>query len=244
MLSYLCAGNKIMELVRLNKHLKDLNICSRRKADEFIAKGYIKVNGQVITELGFKLDPATDKVEVLSGVAEEKAQFRYILLNKPKGYVCSKSRVDGKPIFELLPQIKDLTYAGRLDKESHGLVILSNDGKFVYKVFGAEFAKEKEYIVRVNKPVTAEYLARQANGSIVLDDKQLRPAKVKQIGDSVYKITLTEGVNRQLRRMAEVCDYRVIDLKRIRIHCVNDYGLDSGAWRDLTPGEIKQIMAQ
>lgn len=233
-----------MELVRLNKYLKDQDICSRRKADEFIAKGYIKVNGNIVTELGLKIDPTIDKVELLSGLAEEKSQFRYIVLNKPKGYVCSKSKVDGKPIFELLPNIKDLTYAGRLDKDSHGLVILSSDGKFVYKVFGAEFAKQKEYIVRVNKAVTTEYLASQADGSIVLDGKQLRPAQVKQIGTSVYKITLTEGVNRQIRRMAEVCDYRVVDLKRIRIDNITDRGLETGQWRDLSATEVKQIMAK
>lgn len=217
-----------MELVRLNKYLKDQDICSRRKADEFIAKGYIKVNGQIITELGFKLNPLLDKVELSPELTLEKQQFRYIVLNKPKGYVCSKNREDGKPIFDLLPVVKDLTYAGRLDKDSQGLVILSNDGKFVYKVFGAEFAKQKEYIVRVNKAVTAEYLAKQANGSIELDGKLLRPAQVKQIGTHAYKITLTEGVNRQLRRMAEVCDYRVVDLKRIRIDNIGDRGLETG----------------
>ena len=233
-----------MELVRLNKYLKDQDICSRRKADEFIAKGYIKVNGQIITELGFKLNPLLDKVELSPELTLEKQQFRYIVLNKPKGYVCSKNSEDGKPIFDLLPVVKDLTYAGRLDKDSHGLVILSNDGKFVYKVFGAEFAKQKEYIVRVNKAVTAEYLAKQANGSIELDGKLLRPAQVKQIGTHAYKITLTEGVNRQLRRMAEVCDYRVVDLKRIRIDNIGDRGLETGEWRELTAAEIKQVMAK
>ena len=233
-----------MELGRLNKYLKDNDICSRRKADEFIAKGYVKLNGKVVTELGLKVDPAVDKVEILPELNEEKAQFRYILLNKPKGFVCSKSNIDGKPIFDLLPKIKDLTYAGRLDKDSHGLVILSNDGKFVYKVFGAEFAKEKEYIVRVNRPVTEEYLATQANGSIMLDGKQLKLASVKQIGSNVYKIILTEGVNRQIRRMAEVCDYRVVDLKRIRIDNVNDKNLETGQWRDLSSAEIQKIMAK
>lgn len=231
-----------MELVRLNKYLKDLDLCSRRKADEFIIKGYVKINGSVITELGFKVNPALDKVEILPALQAEKEQFSYIVLNKPKGYVCSKSRKDGKPIFDLLPKIPDLTYAGRLDKNSHGLVILSNDGKFVYKVFAAEFAKEKEYVVRVNKPLTAEYLAKQANGSIILDGKQLRMAKLKQISDHVYKITLTEGINRQIRRMAEELDYKVIDLKRIRIANISDKDLPLGKWRNLTKAEIQYLM--
>lgn len=230
------------ELVRLNKYLKDMNICSRRKADDFIAKGYIKVNGLVVNELGYKLNPAIDKVEVSGDVYEEKQQFRYIVLNKPKGYVCSNSDIDGKTIFELLPKIKDLSYAGRLDKESHGLVILSNDGRFVYKTFGAEFAKEKEYIVRVNKPVTDEYLDRQTNGSIMLDGKLLRPTKVRQIGANVYKMILTEGIKRQIRRMAEICGYNIIDLKRIRIANITDKDLAPGKWRNLTKDEVKQLM--
>lgn len=233
-----------MELIRLNKYLKDNDICSRRKADDFIAKGYVKLNGVVVTELGVKINPDLDKIEILPELTAETSNFRYIVLNKPKGYVCSKSKVDGKPIFELLPKIDNLSYAGRLDKDSHGLVILSNDGKFVYKVFGAEFAKEKEYIVRVNKSVTPEYLEKQSNGSIVLDDKKLRPAKVKQVGFNVYKIILTEGVNRQIRRMAEECDYRVVDLKRIRIDNIHDRGLEAGQWRELTKDEVNYIMAR
>ncbi len=233
-----------MELVRLNKYLKDMDICSRRKADEFIEKGFVKVNGVIIQEMGYKIDPAKDKVELLPALQQEKAQFSYIVLNKPKGYVCSKSRHDGKPIFDLLPEIDGLTYAGRLDKDSHGLVILSNDGKFVYKVFGAEFEKEKEYVVRVNLPLTEDYLTRQANGSIILDGKKLRPAKVRQIGKNVYIITLTEGVNRQIRRMAEVLGYKVVDLKRIRIANVSDHNLPIANWRYLTKTEIQFIMSK
>lgn len=233
-----------MELIRLNKYLKGNDICSRRKADEFIAKGYVKLNGVVVTELGIKVNPEIDKIEILPELTVETSNFRYIVLNKPKGYVCSRNKADGKPIFELLPKIDDLSYAGRLDKDSHGLVILSNDGKFVYKVFGAEFAKEKEYIVRVNKSVTPEYLEKQSNGSIVLDDKKLRTAKIKQVGFNVYKMTLTEGVNRQIRRMAEMCDYRVVDLKRIRIDNIHDRGLETGQWRELTAEEINYIMAK
>jgi len=219
-----------------------MNLCSRRKADEFIAKGYVKINGNIVTELGCKVNPLVDRVEVLPQLKEETNSFVYIVLNKPKNYVCSKSKEDGKPIFDLLPTIKDLTYAGRLDKDSHGLVILSNDGKFVYKVFGAEFAKEKEYIVRVDKPLTPEFIKSQISGTIILDGKQLRKAKISQIGTNVYKIILTEGVNRQIRRMAEVMGYRVLDLKRIRIDQVDDRNLPSGQWRNLTELEIKRIM--
>lgn len=228
-----------MAWVRLNKHLKDIGICSRRKADEFIASGLIKVNGDIITELGFKINPAIDKLEVLPGVAAEKAKFRYILLNKPCGYVCSKSELDGKTIFELLPEINGLTYAGRLDKDSSGLIILSNDGKFVYNVAGSEFAREKEYVVRVNKPVTQNYLYYQSNGLIKLDGKQIKPAKLTRIDDFSYHIVLKEGMNRQIRRMAENQGYKVLELERIRIEHLHDVSLKIGTWRDLSEIEIK-----
>ena len=229
-------------LIRLNKYLRDSGLCSRRKADEFIEAGYIQINGEIVTDLGVKLDPEIDKIEILNGAHEAKAKFRYILLNKPKGYVCSKNHEDGIPVFELIPQIDNITYAGRLDKESHGLVILSNDGEFVYRVAGAEFGKEKEYIVRVKQELTPDFIRNQANGSIILDGKQVKPAKIKQIGTHVYKITLNEGINRQIRKMAEAMGYNVIDLKRIRIDNITDDNLKPGQWREISTDEIKHIM--
>ena len=183
-----------MALVRLNKYLKDQNICSRRKADEFISMGYVLVNNIIITELGTMIDPEVDRVTVSNNLHKVINSFRYILLNKPINYVCSKNRNEGKLIFDLLPQIKDLTYAGRLDKDSHGLIILSNDGRFVYKVAGSEFEVEKEYLVRVDKPITSQFILRHTNSSIRLDGKLLKPAKIHIINQFVYKITLTEGV--------------------------------------------------
>lgn len=227
------------QLIRLNKYLKDGNYCSRRKADEFIAKGYVKVNGQIITEMGHKVNPQVDVVEVLPQLNQEVSQFSYFLLNKPKGYVCSKSTLDGKTIFELLPKnIQGLTYAGRLDKDSKGLVIVSNDGKFVYKVAGNEFKLEKVYIVKVNKPITDNFIKAQANGSIILDGRRVRRAKVSLINDTTYSITLTEGINRQIRRMAQNQGYDVIDLVRISIGSIGDKGLKLGEFRVLTLDEI------
>lgn len=230
-----------MEPIRLNKYLKDMGICSRRKADEFIAKGFIKINGEIITELGFKLNPDVDKLEVLPGVTEEISQFRYILLNKPRGYVCSKDANEGQTIFELLPQINSLTYAGRLDKDSSGLIILSNNGNFVYSIAGSEFEREKEYIVRVNKAINNNYLYYQMNGLIKLDGKLVKKAQVKQIDDFSYHITLKEGMNRQIRRMAENQGYKVLELTRIRIDSIMDNNLELGKWRDLTDAEIKTL---
>lgn len=230
-----------MDLIRLNKYLKDAGICSRRKADDFISKGYITVNGIVTTELGLKINPALDKVECLEDVAAEKSQFKYILLNKPKGYVCSKSTLDGKNIFALLPNINDLTYAGRLDKDSSGLLILSNDGQFVYSIAGSEFKVEKEYIVTVNKLLTKQYLEIQSSGVIRIGDKRVKPALVKMINEYTYSITLIEGINRQIRRMAENQGYIVTKLKRVRIGPITDYQLNEGKWRELTSNEISQL---
>lgn len=228
-------------LIRLNKYLKDLNICSRRKADDFIAKGYIKVNGVIVNEIGYKIDPVIDKVEILPELIAEKEQFTYILFNKPIGYVCSKSDVDGVSIFKLLPKVSGMTYSGRLDKDSQGLLILSNDGKFVYKVSGSEFKLEKEYIVVVDKLLTSNFLEMQANGSIKLDGKRLRPAKVIAINETSYKIILTEGVNRQIRRMALNQGYKVKSLTRVRIGHIKDNFLKIGKWRNLTKQEIMAI---
>lgn len=227
--------------VRLNKHLKDLGICSRRQADEFIAQGYVTVNDNIITNMGYKINPLTDKVVVLPIVSRVISQFRYILLNKPIGYVCTKSLVDGKNIFKLLPSINNLTYAGRLDKDSHGLIVLSNDGKFVYQVCASEFAQEKEYLVRVDKPVTENFLYRQSNGSIRLDGRLVKKARVEAVNPYTYKIVLTEGINRQIRKMAQNQGYHVVDLKRIRIGKVTDVNLRTGEWRELSPSEIKLL---
>jgi pseudouridine synthase len=228
-------------LVRINKYLKDTGLCSRRMAETFIMKGYISINGNIVTNLALKINPEIDKIEISPLAYQETKEFVYILLNKPKGYVCSKNPQDGKLVFELIPKIEGLTYAGRLDKDSHGLIVLSNDGKFVYKLSGSEFCKEKEYIVRVNKPITAEYLQKQSNGSLIIDGKQIKPAKVKQINSNVYKIILTEGINRQIRKMASAMDYNVIDLKRIRIDILNDNNIKLGKWRYINQNEIETI---
>jgi 23S rRNA pseudouridine2604 synthase len=230
-----------MELIRLNKYLKDTGLCSRRKADEFIAEGLIKVNGNIVTELGFKINPQTDSIEIMEQVNHIISKFKYILLNKPKDYVCSKSTLDGKTIFELVPSIKQLTYAGRLDKDSQGLIILSNDGKFVYKVAGSEHQLEKEYLVSVDKPISNEYLKQQASGNIRLNGKPVRRAKVRLVNEYMYKIVLTEGMNRQVRRMAENQGYYVTDLKRIRIGSIIDDDLAVGEWRYLSNDEVRQL---
>lgn len=218
-----------------------MNICSRRHADKFITQGYVKVNGSVITNLGTKIDPTVDIIEFLPNIDVAISEFKYILLNKPIGYICSKDSSEGSIIFELVPVIENLSYAGRLDKDSHGLILLSNDGKFTYTAFANEFEKEKEYKVKVNKPITNNLLNTLANGSIVLDGRKVLPAKVRQINEYMFSITLTEGINRQIRRMVENQGYKVLDLERFRIGTISDPILPSGKWRYLTKDEIISI---
>jgi 23S rRNA pseudouridine2604 synthase len=141
-----------------------------------------------------------------------------------------------------VPNIKDLTYAGRLDKDSYGLVLLSNDGKFIYKALGSEFECEKEYIVRVNKSITADFIKYQSHGLITLDGKRVKKAIVRQINDYVYNIILTEGIYHQIKRMAENQGYRVVDLERVRIGNVRDPELAIGKWRYLNIAEISLFL--
>ena len=128
--------------VRLNKYLRDSGLCSRRKADEFIAKGFVSVDGEVVTDLGTKIDPLVNKVEISSDAEKETDSYRYILLYKPVDYITTKNEYEGKTVFDLVPNIENLTYSGRLDKDSEGLIILSNDGNFIYHVANPDNEKE------------------------------------------------------------------------------------------------------
>ena len=130
--------------VRLNKYLRDSGLCSRRKADEFIAKGFVSVDGEVVTDLGTKIDPLVNKVDISSDAEKEADSYRYILLYKPVDYITTKNEYEGKTVFDLVPKIENLTYSGRLDKDSEGLIILSNDGNFIYHVAIPDNEKEKE----------------------------------------------------------------------------------------------------
>lgn len=229
--------------IRLNKYLKDKGLCSRRKADEFIEKGYITVNGEVVTELGKRIDDEKDIVAVSQEAYKEKKEFRYILLYKPQGYVTTKSEGEGKNVFDLVPEIEGLTYAGRLDKDSEGLLIFSNDGEFVYGLTYPEFEKEKEYSVEVDREVTEEKLDIMRKGMII-QGKMTKPAVVTKTGKYSYNIILTEGMNRQIRRMARRVDWEVMTLIRFRIKEIRIEKMKAGEWRNLTSNEIESLKRQ
>ena len=227
-------------VVRLNKYLKDKGFCSRRKADDFILKGYVKVDGVVVSELGTKIDDAVNKVEVDPNAEKEKNEYVYILLYKPLDFISSKNEEEGLTVFDIVPKVEGLTYAGRLDKDSEGLIILSNDGSFIYKITNPENEKEKEYEVTLDHDIPEASLNVMRKG-VLLDGKMTKPAKVKKVSRNVYTITLTEGINRQVRRMAGKVHFNVVSLRRIRIGSISVGTLKSGEWRNLTKEEIESF---
>ena len=227
------------EGVRLNKYLSEIGHCSRRAADKLIDAGRIQVNGQKVV-MGQKVTPQ-DRIEV-DGVLVEDHQERnvYLAFNKPVGIVCTTdTRVEKDNIIDYINYPSRIFPIGRLDKPSEGLILLTNDGDIVNKILRARNNHEKEYIVTVNKPVTAEFIEIMANGVPILDTIT-RKCEVEQIHKKQFRIVLTQGLNRQIRRMCEHLDYRVVKLKRIRIMNI-ELNLGVGKYRDLTKKEFSEL---
>ncbi|MBT7949037.1 MAG: 23S rRNA pseudouridine(2604) synthase RluF [Flavobacteriaceae bacterium] len=227
------------EGIRLNKYLSEIGHCSRRAADRLIEEGRVQINGvQVI--MGQKVTPL-DRIEV-DGVLVEDLQERnvYIAFNKPIGIVCTTdTRVEKDNIIDYINYPTRIFPIGRLDKPSEGLILLTNDGDIVNKILRARNNHEKEYIVTVNKPVTTEFVEKMANGIPVLDTIT-RKCVVEQIHKNQFRIILTQGLNRQIRRMCEYLDYRVVKLKRIRIMNI-ELNVGVGKYRDLTKKEMVEL---
>ncbi|MBT3541858.1 MAG: 23S rRNA pseudouridine(2604) synthase RluF [Flavobacteriaceae bacterium] len=227
------------EGIRLNKYLSEIGHCSRRAADRLIEEGRVQINGvQVI--MGQKVTPL-DRIEV-DGVLVEDLQERnvYIAFNKPIGIVCTTdTRVEKDNIIDYINYPTRIFPIGRLDKPSEGLILLTNDGDIVNKILRARNNHEKEYIVTVNKPVTTEFVEKMANGIPILDTIT-RKCVVEQIHKNQFRIILTQGLNRQIRRMCEYLDYRVVKLKRIRIMNI-ELNVGVGKYRDLTKKEMVEL---
>ncbi|MBT7675587.1 MAG: 23S rRNA pseudouridine(2604) synthase RluF [Flavobacteriaceae bacterium] len=227
------------EGIRLNKYLSEIGHCSRRAADRLIEEGRVQINGvQVI--MGQKVTPL-DRIEV-DGVLVEDLQERnvYIAFNKPIGIVCTTdTRVEKDNIIYYINYPTRIFPIGRLDKPSEGLILLTNDGDIVNKILRARNNHEKEYIVTVNKPVTTEFVEKMANGIPILDTIT-RKCVVEQIHKNQFRIILTQGLNRQIRRMCEYLDYRVVKLKRIRIMNI-ELNVGVGKYRDLTKKEMVEL---
>lgn len=204
-------------IIRLNKYLADLGTGSRRKCEEYIAKGLIKVNGTIITEMGTKVDPEIDKVEISPEVSKEKAKFAYYAFHKPVGYFCSVSEHEKPSIMDLIKDIPEKVFpVGRLDKMTSGLIFLTNDGRFAYEMTSPDFEKEKEYVVKVSEKITPDII-KELSKSFYIKGKMILPPTVIQSGPHLLNIIIKEGRNRQIRRMCRNANITIEKLKRIRI---------------------------
>lgn len=211
-------------------------ICSRREADTYIEQGHVLVDGMVVDTLGTKVSPSC-KISLSPSARKKQKQKITILLNKPVGYVSTQPEKGYQAAIELLPHsMRTLSTAGRLDIESKGLLILTDDGTIVKKLIGEDSSMEKEYLVRVSGHITEDKMNRLRFG-LSLDGKALKRAQVDKIEDNVLRVILREGKKRQIRRMCEIVDLRVIGLKRVRIGKVRLRNLEEGKWRFLKAHE-------
>ena len=227
-------------LTRINKFLSEIGYCSRRAADKLIEQGRVKINGEV-PEMGTKIS-ADDEVSVNGKVVHraKKKKMVYIAFNKPVGIVCTTDQMREKNnIIDYINYPTRIFPIGRLDKPSEGLIFLTNDGDIVNKILRARNNHEKEYEVTVSKPITKEFIEAMGNGVPVLDTVT-RKCFVKQTDKNKFKIILTQGLNRQIRRMCEYLEYDIRKLKRVRIMNIN-LDIPIGEYRDFTARELNQI---
>ncbi len=224
--------------MRINKLLSDWGVCSRRKADTLIEEGKITVNG-VLAVLGTQAE-VTDEIVVEGKIVSPGGAKVYIALNKPRGIECTADPRVKENVVSFVGHDTRLYPIGRLDKESEGLIFLTNDGEFADFIMRAANFHEKEYEVRIDRPVTTEFMAKMSQG-VDLDGRMTRPAEVTQIQKDRFRIVLTQGMNRQIRRMCEALGCRVLRLVRVRIMAITLGDLKNGKWRHLTSDEVVAI---
>ncbi len=226
--------------VRINKFLSEAGYCSRRQADKLLEEGRITIDGR-LPELGAKVMPG-QRVEVDGQPLTKEEEKIIIAFNKPKGIVCTSGHYKGN-IIDYINYPKRIYQVGRLDKDSTGLILLTNQGDLVNRLLRASNYHEKEYVVTVNKDITREFLDGMAGGVPILDTVT-RKCQVKALSRRTFSIILTQGLNRQIRRMCEYFDYRVVELKRVRIMNIELGDLEEGKYRDLTDFELKKLYKQ
>jgi len=225
--------------VRLNKFISETGVCSRRQADDWIAAGRVTVNGDVAA-LGTQVTDE-DIVEVDRKPVARKPRRIYIALNKPVGIECTTNRSVRDNIVDFVAHSKRLFPVGRLDKDSEGLILLTNDGDIVNRVLRAEHEHEKEYLVSVDRPLTPAFISGMARGVPILGTVT-NPCRITQVGRNTFRIVLTQGLNRQIRRMCEHFDYTVRRLQRVRIMHIQLGQLPIGQWRELTRIEVAPLL--
>ncbi|MEY8861795.1 23S rRNA pseudouridine(2604) synthase RluF [Tenacibaculum singaporense] len=224
--------------INLNKYISSTGICSRREAERFITEGRVTINGKP-TQLGNRVHEG-DVVKIDGKPLKAKPKTIYIALNKPVGIVCTTDSKERKNIVKFVGHPQRLFPIGRLDKPSEGLIFLTNDGDIVNKILRAGNNHEKEYIVTVNKPINERFVKRMSDGIPILGTVT-KKCKVERVNDTVFKITLVQGLNRQIRRMCEYLGYEVTKLKRTRIMNVTLGNLKVGEWRELSSKEMDEI---
>lgn len=230
--------------VRLNKYLSEAGVCSRREADKLIDSGRVFVDG-VRAVQGMKVDE-TNEVRVGKKVIRGSERKVVLAVNKPAGIVCTEDQREKKNIIRFLKYPTRVTYAGRLDKDSEGLLIMTNDGDLINGMMRARYAHEKEYKVTVDKEITDTFIRKMSEGVRIADkeknlDVVTRPCKVEKIGKYTFSIILTQGLNRQIRRMCQALGYKVTRLVRVRIMNIHLDGLKSGEVREITGEERKKL---
>ncbi|MBO5178363.1 MAG: 23S rRNA pseudouridine(2604) synthase RluF [Lachnospiraceae bacterium] len=224
--------------VRINKYLGDAGVCSRREADKYIEQGKVTIDGKV-AEMGSRVFPG-QKVTFNGRELKKQEEQVLIAFYKPVGIVCTTDTREPDNVIDFLNYGKRIYPIGRLDKDSEGLLLLTNDGDIVNKILRAGNHHEKEYLVTVNKPITPEFLKGMAGGVPILDTVT-KPCKIEPTGKCSFKIILTQGLNRQIRRMCEYFDYRVLSLKRVRIMHIQLGHLKPGTYRNLSAGELERL---
>jgi 23S rRNA pseudouridine2605 synthase len=231
------------KMKRLNKYLADCGVASRRKSDELIIQKRVAVNGEIVQSLGFKVDETEADVTVDGHKVSLVNKFVYILLNKPRGYVTTASDEQGrKTVLDLIPDKTRVFPVGRLDMESTGVLLLTNDGDLAYKLTHPKYDVEKIYQVLLNHPITENHIKKLKTG-IMLEDGVTRPCRVKVVSHDKRRVELTlmEGRNREIRRMLQALDYKVSKLKRVQFATLTLTKLAPGKWRTLTKLEIKNL---
>ncbi len=230
--------------VRLNKFLSEAGICSRREADKLIDSGVVFVDGKVAVP-GMKVEE-DQEVRVGKKLVAGREKKVALAVNKPVGIVCTEDMREKKNIIRFLKYPTRVTYAGRLDKDSEGLLIMTNDGDLINGMMRARFEHEKEYKVTVDREITEDFISKMSQGVRIIDrekslDTLTRPCKVEKIGKYTFSIILTQGLNRQIRRMCQALGYKVKRLVRVRIMNVELGSLKNGAYRELTGDELKKL---
>ena len=226
---------------RLNKYIADSGYCSRREADRLIQEGRVRLDGRVGV-LGDRVLPGM-AVAVDGKPLTGESEKVYLLLNKPRGIVCTADTREPMNVVDYLGYPKRVFPVGRLDKDSEGLLLLTSDGEIVNRILRAAGGHEKEYEVQIDRLVTAEFVRQMSGGVPILDTVTL-PCQITQEDKFTFRLILVQGLNRQIRRMCEALGYRVLTLTRVRIMNVSLGRLKPGHWRNLTPAELETLMAQ